>query len=71
MVKRLIESENPRLPLDDEAIVTLLARHGVRVSRRTVAKYRGTLHIGSAKERRRPQRGNRTLDNPVTFGASA
>jgi RNA polymerase sigma-54 factor len=52
MVKRLIDAENPVAPLADDTIVSLLARQGVSIARRTVAKYREMLHIGSAKERR-------------------
>jgi len=52
MVKRLIDSENVAAPLADDTIVSLLARQGVSIARRTVAKYREMLHIGSAKERR-------------------
>ncbi len=54
LVKRLIDAENPEAPLADDAIVTLLARQGVRIARRTVAKYRDQLAIAPAKERRRP-----------------
>jgi RNA polymerase sigma-54 factor len=53
MVKRLIEGENPDMPLADDTIAALLERQGVRIARRTVAKYRELLHIASAKERRR------------------
>lgn len=52
MVKRLIDAENPAAPLADDTIVSLLARQGVSIARRTVAKYREMLKIGSAKERR-------------------
>lgn len=51
MVKRLIDAENRAAPLADDTIVALLARRGVRVARRTVAKYRDLMHIGPAKER--------------------
>lgn len=53
MVKRLIDGENPDTPLADDTIAALLERQGVRIARRTVAKYRELLHIASAKERRR------------------
>ncbi|MBK9495132.1 MAG: RNA polymerase sigma-54 factor [Alphaproteobacteria bacterium ADurb.BinA280] len=54
MVKRLIEGENRSSPLADDTIVSLLARQGIHIARRTVAKYREMLHIASAKERREP-----------------
>lgn len=57
MVKRLIESEPPDAPLADETIAVLLARNGVRVARRTVAKYRDQLAIGPARSRMRAPSG--------------
>jgi len=53
MVRRLIESEPAGRPLADDAIAALLARQGVNIARRTVAKYREQLNIPSARERRR------------------
>ncbi len=52
MVRRLIESEPASRPLADEAIAALLARQGVNIARRTVAKYREQLSIAPARERR-------------------
>ncbi|MFC0677079.1 RNA polymerase factor sigma-54 [Lysobacter korlensis] len=52
MVKRLIESEPTNAPLADDAIAGLLARQGVRIARRTVAKYRDQLCIAPANLRR-------------------
>lgn len=52
MVRRLIEAENPAMPLADDTIALMLARQGIRIARRTVAKYRDQLHIGAAKVRR-------------------
>src|SRR5690606_10732851 len=53
MVKRLIETEPAAAPLADDVIAGLLARQGVRVARRTVAKYRDQLSIGPARARQR------------------
>jgi RNA polymerase sigma-54 factor len=53
LVKRLIEGESLDAPLADDDIAVLLARQGVRIARRTVAKYRDQLEIAPAKERRR------------------
>lgn len=53
MVKRLIDAEPPQRPLADEAIATLLARRGIRIARRTVAKYREQMDIAPARARRR------------------
>jgi len=40
-------------PLSDEALVALLGEAGIEVARRTVAKYRKALHIGSSAQRKR------------------
>ncbi|MHB8913175.1 MAG: RNA polymerase factor sigma-54 [Lysobacter sp.] len=53
MVKRLIDAEPVATPLADDVIAGLLARQGVRVARRTVAKYRDQLKIGPARSRQR------------------
>lgn len=53
MVRRLIEDEPAQAPLADEVIAALLARQGIRVARRTVAKYREQLAIAPARVRRR------------------
>jgi RNA polymerase sigma-54 factor len=52
-VRRLIDSEPAGKPLADEAIAGLLARQGIHIARRTVAKYREQLDIAPARERRR------------------
>lgn len=51
MVKRLIDDEPRDAPLADDVIAGLLARQGVRIARRTVAKYRDQLEIGPARSR--------------------
>lgn len=53
MVKRLIDSEPATTPLADYVIAGMLARQGVRVARRTVAKYRDQLKIGPVRSRQR------------------
>ncbi|MDP8246860.1 MAG: RNA polymerase factor sigma-54 [Candidatus Tritonobacter lacicola] len=44
-IARLIEKEDHRKPLSDQGIVDILARKGIRLARRTVAKYRNNLKI--------------------------
>lgn len=51
MIRRIIDNENRGLPLCDGDIAALLARKGIRVARRTVAKYREAMKIAPAKER--------------------
>jgi len=53
MVRRLIDAEPAARPLADDAIAALLARQGVNIARRTVAKYREQMSIAPARERRR------------------
>src|SRR5699024_3953006 len=51
LVRRLIEQEEPLKPLSDGQIGKLLAARGVRIARRTVAKYREALDIPPLAER--------------------
>lgn len=52
MIKKLVANENPRKPLSDNVIATMLKDEGIEVARRTVAKYRESLHIPSSSERK-------------------
>jgi RNA polymerase sigma-54 factor len=53
MIKKLIAEENARKPLSDNALADLLDQQGINVARRTVAKYRESLHIPPSNERKR------------------
>ncbi len=57
MIRRIIHTENADAPLCDGDITAILARNGVRVARRTVAKYREAMRIPSAKDRIPVQKG--------------
>ena len=52
-VRRVIHQEEPSRPLSDEKIAAILAVENVKVSRRTVAKYRKVLKIPPAHRRKR------------------
>lgn len=52
-IKALIDAESPRKPLSDAKLEALLAADGIRVARRTIAKYRDQLHILPASLRKR------------------
>jgi RNA polymerase sigma-54 factor len=52
-IKKLVDDENPRKPLTDQAIVNILKEEGIQIARRTVAKYRDQLGILSARMRKR------------------
>jgi len=56
-VQSTIRAEDPATPLSDDAIVTLARRAGLKIARRTVAKYRGALGIGSSYARHRRAAG--------------
>lgn len=58
---QLLEQEDADRPLSDQAYADLLGRQGIRIARRTVAKYREALGIGSSAERRRAARRARML----------
>ncbi|HKR26004.1 MAG TPA: RNA polymerase sigma-54 factor [Acidobacteriaceae bacterium] len=51
-VKKLIEEEDPKKPLTDDQIASLLQSQGIDVTRRTVAKYREDMRIPSTHQRR-------------------
>ncbi len=51
-VKKLIEDEDARKPLTDDQLAAELQRQGIRVTRRTVAKYREDMQIPSTHQRR-------------------
>jgi RNA polymerase sigma-54 factor len=52
-IKAMIDGEAAREVLSDDAIVVKLREQGIDIARRTVAKYREALGIGSSMERRR------------------
>ena len=53
LIKQIIENENKSKPLSDEAISKILRKDfGVRIARRTVAKYREELNIPDSRKRR-------------------
>ena len=53
IIKKLIAVENAKKPLSDSKIATMLAEQGIKVARRTVAKYREAMQIPPSNERKR------------------
>ena len=51
-MRALIESEDKRRPLSDDALQQALAAQGLDIARRTVAKYREQLNIPNSRHRR-------------------
>jgi RNA polymerase sigma-54 factor len=51
-IRKLIADEVPEKPLSDAQLAEVLSREGVKVARRTVAKYREALGLAASSERR-------------------
>lgn len=52
LIKKLISAENRKKPLSDSKITQLLEGQGIKVARRTVAKYREAMGIAPSNERK-------------------
>jgi RNA polymerase sigma-54 factor len=52
MLKKMIQEENPAKPLSDNKIAKTLDEKGIKVARRTVAKYREAMNIPPSNERK-------------------
>lgn len=51
-LRKLIAEEDPAKPLSDAQLAAVLSGEGIRVARRTVAKYREAMGLASSSERR-------------------
>jgi RNA polymerase sigma-54 factor len=51
-IRKIIENEDPRKPLSDSKIVSILRREGLELARRTIAKYREELKIPTSNQRK-------------------
>jgi RNA polymerase sigma-54 factor len=51
-IKKMVEDEDTKKPLTDEQIAKVLSNEGVKLSRRTVAKYRDQMNIPGSRERK-------------------
>ncbi|HUW27999.1 MAG TPA: RNA polymerase factor sigma-54 [Sulfuriferula sp.] len=52
LIKQLVAAENSKKPLSDGQIADLLGQQGIVVARRTIAKYRESLQISPASQRK-------------------
>jgi len=52
LIKKLVAAENTVKPLSDNKIAEVLADQGIKVARRTIAKYRESLNIPSSSQRK-------------------
>ena len=53
LIKKLIAAEKPNKPLSDNKIASIIADQGIKVARRTIAKYREAMAIPPSNERKR------------------
>ncbi len=53
LIRKLVADEDPRKPLSDSRIASLLSERNIAVARRTIAKYRESMSMPSSSERRR------------------
>jgi RNA polymerase sigma-54 factor len=51
-IRKIIEAEDPRKPLSDSKIVSILQKEGLILARRTIAKYREELKIPTSNQRK-------------------
>ena len=52
-LKEIVDGEDKSKPLSDDQIAEALQARGIKIARRTVAKYRNLLNIPSARQRRK------------------
>ncbi|MFL9611306.1 RNA polymerase factor sigma-54 [Methylobacillus sp. Pita2] len=52
LIKQMVSEENPKKPLSDNQITDILGKQGIVVARRTIAKYRESLQIPAANQRK-------------------
>ena len=53
ILRDIIQQENPRKPLSDQALTEILQQRGFNIARRTVAKYRESMDIPVSRMRKR------------------
>ena len=54
VLRKLIAAENPSRPLSDNKLAAILSEQGIRIARRTVAKYRESMAIPASTDRKAP-----------------
>ncbi len=53
-IRNIIKGEDPKKPYSDKAIAEILKKEGIRIARRTVAKYREMMGILPSHKRKKP-----------------
>jgi len=57
-LKKMIDEESPDNILSDDKLVEEMAKSGIKIARRTVAKYRESLNLPTSADRKRSKRNN-------------
>lgn len=52
-IREIVDCEDPKSPLSDQALSELLGKRGIDISRRTIAKYRDEMNLPSSSKRKR------------------
>ena len=52
-IRKIINSEDSKKPLSDNKIALLLRNEGIKVARRTITKYRESMHIPPSNKRKK------------------
>jgi len=52
IIKNIVDNEDPKNPLSDKDIETILSKRGFKIARRTIAKYRNGLNIPPSSKRK-------------------
>ena len=52
LIKQMVAEENTKKPLSDNQLTEILSKQGIVVARRTIAKYRESLNIPAANQRK-------------------
>jgi len=52
LIKQMVSEENPKKPYSDNQLTEVLSKQGIVVARRTIAKYRESLNIPAANQRK-------------------
>ncbi|MDY6821720.1 MAG: RNA polymerase factor sigma-54 [Deferribacterota bacterium] len=63
LIKNIVKSEPSNDPYSDSTISSMLTEYGLKIARRTVAKYREELNIPSKKYRRKERSSNECKNN--------
>ena len=53
IIKEMVDNEDPKAPLSDQAIAESMVECGIEISRRTIAKYRDEMNLPSSTKRKR------------------